>query len=151
MARSAARLWRWCRRLRPPVDPNAEAGAIMNLQRRPAPNRLGFPFSPFMPAASTPTFAHAALDKLEAAEKISENADAVQRQAEQQVRQKSDDFRKQIEEQAARETERATQQISEQARRDLEKERQHIADQAKRGLDDARRQVGGAPAGERTR
>jgi hypothetical protein len=125
----------------PPVDPIAEARRDYELAAQSGTKQAWLSFLAVHASGIYANFAHAALDKLEAAEKISENADAVQRQAEQQVRQKSDDFRKQIEEQAARETERATQQISEQARRDLEKERQRIADQAKRELDDARRQV----------
>ncbi|MGY4511510.1 putative caspase-like protein [Bradyrhizobium sp. USDA 3650] len=125
----------------PPVDPNAGARRDYELAAQAGTKQAWLSFLAVHASGIYANFAHAALDKLDAAEKISENADAVQRQAEQQVRQKSDDFRKQIEEQAARETERATQQISEQARRDLEKERQRIADQAKRELDDARRQV----------
>ncbi|MCK1312233.1 hypothetical protein IVB32_01865, partial [Bradyrhizobium sp. 23] len=125
----------------PPIDPNAGARRDYELAAQAGTKQAWLSFLAVHATGIYANFAHAALDKLEAAEKISENADAVQRQAEQQVRQKSDDFRKQIEEQAARETERATQQISEQARRDLEKERQRIAEQAKRELDDARRQV----------
>ncbi|MFC7696902.1 caspase family protein [Bradyrhizobium sp. GCM10028915] len=124
-----------------PIDPNAGARRDYELAAQAGTKQAWLSFLAVHATGIYANFAHAALDKLEAAEKISENADAVQRQAEQQVRQKSDDFRKQIEEQAARETERATQQISEQARRDLEKERQRIAEQAKRELDDARRQV----------
>ena len=86
-------------------------------------------------------FAHAALGKLQAAERASEQADANKRQAEEQARQKTQDLNKQLEEQARRRTEQARQQITEQARQDLEQQRLRIAEQAKRELDDARRQV----------
>jgi len=125
----------------PKADPNAEARRDYELAAQAGTKEAWRSFLAVHASGIYASFAHAALDKLEAAEKVSESADAVQRQAEQQARQKSEDFRRQLEEQAARETEQAKQQISEQARRDLEKDQQRIADQAKRELDEARRQV----------
>jgi uncharacterized caspase-like protein len=85
--------------------------------------------------------AHAILDQLEAAEKASEKADVIRRQAEEQAKQKAEDFKRQLEEQAARQTEQAKEQMSEQAKRDLEQERRRITEQAKREVDEAKRQV----------
>jgi uncharacterized caspase-like protein len=85
--------------------------------------------------------AHAALDKLEAAEKVSEQADEIRRQAEEQARQKTEDFKRQLEEQAIHQAEQAKKQLSEQAKRELEQDRQKIAEQAEREVDEAKRQL----------
>ncbi|OAF12452.1 hypothetical protein AYJ54_06390 [Bradyrhizobium centrolobii] len=121
----------------PPVDPNAEARRDYEFAAQIGTKEAWASFLAVHGSGVYATSAHAALDKLDAAEKASEKAELLKRQAEDQARQKSEDFRKQIEEQAARQTEQAKQQ----ARRDLEKERQRIAERAKRELDDARRQV----------
>ncbi|SFV16444.1 Uncharacterized protein, contains caspase domain [Bradyrhizobium arachidis] len=125
----------------PPVDPNAEARRDYEFVAQIGTREAWTSFLAVHGSGIYAASAHAALDKLDAAEKASEKADLLKRQAEQQARQKSEDVRKQIEEQAARQAEQARLQMSEQARRELEKERQRIADQAKRELDDARRQV----------
>lgn len=85
--------------------------------------------------------AHAALGKLDTAERASERADATKRLAEEQAQQKAEDFKRQFEEQAARRMEQARLQISTQAKRDLEQQRQRITEQARRELDDARLQL----------
>ncbi|SFV16450.1 Uncharacterized protein, contains caspase domain [Bradyrhizobium arachidis] len=125
----------------PPVDPNAESRRDYELAAQTGTKQAWLSFLAVHPSGIYANFAHAALDKLDAAEKASEKADLLKRQAEEQARQKSEDVRKQSEEHAARQAEQARLQMSEQARRDLEQDRQRIADQAKRELDDARRQV----------
>jgi uncharacterized caspase-like protein len=125
----------------PPVDPNAAARRDYEFAAQIGTREAWTSFLGVHGSGTYATSARAALDKLDTAERASEKADLLRRQAEEQARQKGEDVKKQIEEQAARQTEQAKLQISEQARRDLEKERQHIADQARRELDDARRQV----------
>ena len=125
----------------PKADPDADARRDYEFAAQIGTKEAWTSFLGVHGSGSYATSARAALDKLAAAEQVSESADAVQRQAEQQARQKSEDLKKQLEDQAARQTEQAKQQISEQARRDLDKERQRIAEQAKRELDEARRQV----------
>jgi uncharacterized caspase-like protein len=125
----------------PKVDPNADAQRDYEFAAQIGTREAWTSFLGVHGSGAYAASAHAALDKLDAAEKASEKADLLRRQAEQQARQKSEDVRKQVEEQAARQAEQAKLQVSEQARRDLEKERQRLADQAKRELEDARRQV----------
>ncbi|MCK1385608.1 caspase family protein [Bradyrhizobium sp. 21] len=125
----------------PPVDPDAEARRDYEFAAQIGTREAWTSFLGVHGSGIYANSAHAALDRLGAAEKASEKADQLKRQAEEQARRKSDDLKRQIEEQAARQAEQAKLQVSEQARRDLEKERQRIADQAKRDLDDARRQV----------
>jgi uncharacterized caspase-like protein len=125
----------------PPVDPNAEARRDYELAAQIGTREAWNSFLSARGSGAYANLAHAALDKLEAAQNASEKADAIQRQAEAQARQKTEDLRKQLEQQAARQTEQAKKQMSEQAKRDLEQERQRIAEQAKRELDEARRQL----------
>ncbi|PSO33831.1 caspase family protein [Bradyrhizobium sp. MOS002] len=125
----------------PKVDPDAESQRDYEFAAQIGTREAWTSFLGVHGSGPYAASAHAALDKLDAAEKAREKADLLRRQAEQQARQKNEDVRKQIEEQAARQAEQTKLQISEQARRDLEKERQRLADQAKRELDDARRQV----------
>lgn len=125
----------------PPVDPNAEARRDYELAAQIGTEEAWNSFLSARGSGAYANLAHAALDKLEAAENASEKADAVKRQAEEQARQKTEELKKQLEEQAARQTEQAKQQMSEQTKRALELERQRIAEQAKRELDDARRQL----------
>ena len=125
----------------PKIDPDAETQRDYEFAAQIGTREAWTSFLGVHGSGPYAASAHAALDKLDAAEKAREKADLLRRQAEQQARQKNEDVRKQIEEQAARQAEQTKLQISEQARRDLEKERQRLADQAKRELDDARRQV----------
>ena len=125
----------------PPVDPDAEARRDYEFAAQIGTREAWNSFLAVHGSGGYASLAHAALDKLEAAEKASEKADAIKLQAEEQARQKTEDLRKQLEEQAARRTEQAKLQMSEQAKRDLEQERQRIAEQAKRELDEARRQL----------
>ncbi len=125
----------------PPVDPDAEARRDYEFTAQIGTREAWNSFLAVHGTGIYANFAHAALDKLEAAEKASEKADAIKLQAEEQARQKTDEVKKQLEEQAAHRTEQAKLQMSEQAKRDLEQERQRIAEQAKRELDEARRQL----------
>jgi len=125
----------------PPVDPDAEARRDYEFTAQIGTREAWNSFLAVHGTGIYANFAHAALDKLEAAEKASARADAIKLQAEQQARQKTEDLRKQLEEQAAHRTEQAKLQMSEQAKRELEQERQRIAEQAKRELDEARRQL----------
>jgi uncharacterized caspase-like protein len=124
-----------------PVDPNAEARRDYEFAAQIGTKEAWGSFLAAHGSGIYANLAHAALDKLDAAEKASERADVVKRQAEDQARQKADDFRRQLEEQAARQAEQAKKQMSEQAKRDLEQERQNIAEQAKREVDEAKRQL----------
>jgi uncharacterized caspase-like protein len=125
----------------PPVDPNAEARRDYELAAQIGTKEAWNSFLSARGNGAYANLAHAALDKLKAAEDASERADAIKRRAEEQARQKTEDLRKQLEEQAARQTEQAKKQMSEQTKRDLEQERQRIAEQAKRELDEAKRQL----------
>jgi uncharacterized caspase-like protein len=125
----------------PPVDPNAEARRDYEFAAQIGTKEAWNSFLAAHGSGIYANLAHAALDKLEAAEKASEKADAIKQQAEEQAKQKTEDFKKQLEEQAARQTEQAKKQMSEQAKHDLEQERQRIAEQAKRELDEAKRQL----------
>jgi uncharacterized caspase-like protein len=124
-----------------PVDPDAEARRDYEFAAQIGTREAWNSFLAVHGSGGYARLALAALDKLDAAEKASEKADALRRQAEEQARQKTEDFRRQLEERAARQTEQARRQMSEQAKRDLEQERQRIAEQAKRDLDEARRQL----------
>ena len=125
----------------PPFDPNAEARRDYELAAQIDTKEAWNSFLSARGSGAYANLAHAALDKLEAAENASEKADAIKRQAEEQAKQKTEELRKQLEEQAARQTEQAKKQMSEQTKRDLEQERQRIAEQAKRELDEAKRQL----------
>jgi uncharacterized caspase-like protein len=125
----------------PPVDPDAEARRDYEFAAQIGTREAWNSFLAVHGSGGYASLAHAALDKLEAAEKASEKADAIKLQAEQQARQKTEEVRKQLEEQAAHRTEQAKLQMSEQAKRELEQERQRIAEQAKQELDEARRQL----------
>ncbi|MBV9566252.1 MAG: caspase family protein [Bradyrhizobium sp.] len=125
----------------PPPDPNTEARRQYELTAQIGTREAWKAFLAVHGSGIYANFAHAALDKLEDAERARARAEALKRQAEDQATQKTEDLKKQLEEQAARRTEQAKLQISEQARRDLEQERQRLAEQARRELDDARHQL----------
>jgi uncharacterized caspase-like protein len=125
----------------PSVDPDAEARRDYEFAAQIGTRETWSSFLAIHGSGIYANFAHAALDKLEAAEKASATADAIKHQAEEQARQKTEEVKKQLEEQASRRTEQARLQMSEQAKRELEQERQRIAEQAKRELDEARRQL----------
>jgi uncharacterized caspase-like protein len=125
----------------PPADPNAEARRDYEYAAQIGTKEAWGSFLVAHGSGIYANLAHAALDKLNAAEKASERAEQTRNQAEEQAKQKADDFRRQLEEQAARQTEQAKKQMSEQAKRDFDQERQRIAEQAKRDLDEAKRQL----------
>jgi uncharacterized caspase-like protein len=125
----------------PPPDPNAEARRQYELAAQIGTREAWKAFLGVHGSGIYANFAHAALDKLEDAERARERAEAIRRQAEDQAAHKTEDLERQLAEQAARRTEQAKLQISEQAQRDLEQERQRMAEQARRELDDARHQL----------
>jgi uncharacterized caspase-like protein len=125
----------------PPVDPNAEARRDYELAAQIGTKEAWNSFLSARGSGVYANLAHAALDKLGAAENASEKADVIRRQLEQRTEQKTEDLKQQLKEQAASQTEQAKKQMSEQTKRDLEQERQRIAEQAKRELDEARRQL----------
>jgi uncharacterized caspase-like protein len=127
-----------------PADPNAEARRNYEFAAQIGTKEAWGSFLLAHGSGLYADLAHAALDKLDTAEKASERADAIKRQAEEQAKQKTEDFRRQVEEQAARQAEQAKKQISEEAKRDLERERQRITELAKRELDEAKRQLADA-------
>jgi hypothetical protein len=124
-----------------PVDPNADARRDYEFAAQIGTRGAWNSFLANYGSGIYANFAHAALDKLEAAEQASQAAEAIKLQAEEQARQKTEDFKKQLEEQASRRTEQAKLQISEQAKRELEQERQTIAELAKQELDQAKREL----------
>jgi uncharacterized caspase-like protein len=124
-----------------PADPNAEARQDYEFAAQIGTKEAWGSFLVTHSSGIYANLAHAALDKLEAAEKASERADALKRQAEEQTKQKTEDFKRQVEEQAARQAEQAKKQMSEEAKRNLEQERQRITEMARRELDEAKRQL----------
>jgi len=125
----------------PPVDPNVEARRDYELAAQSGTRDAWTSFLHAHSDGIYAGFAHAALDKLQAAENASAKAELVKQQAEELARQKSEELKRQIEARAAQQTEQAKLQISEQARREFDQERQRISEQAERALDDARRQL----------
>jgi uncharacterized caspase-like protein len=124
-----------------PVDPNAEARRDYEFAAQIATKEAWTSFLKAHPDGLYANLAHAAFDKLDAAEQASAKASEAQRKADEQARQQAADFRRQLEEQAARQAEETKKQLSEQAKKDLEVERQRIADQAQKQLDAARQQA----------
>jgi len=128
----------------PPVDPNAEARRDYEFAAQIATKEAWNSFLKVHPDGLYANLAHAAFDKLDAAEQASAKASEAQRKADEQAKQAADDFRHQLEAQAAKQAEETKKQLSEQAKKDLEAARQQIADQAQKQLDDAKRQAADA-------
>ncbi len=127
-----------------PVDPNAEARRDYEFAAQIATKEAWTSFLKAHPDGLYANLAHAAFDKLDAAEQASAKAADAQRKADEQAKQQAADFRRQLEEQAARQAEETKKQLSEQAKKDLEAERQRIADQAQKQLEAARQQAADA-------
>jgi len=127
-----------------PVDPNAEARRDYEFAAQIATKEAWSSFLKAHPDGLYANLAHAAFDKLDAAEQVSAKAAEAQRKADEQARQQAADFRRQLEEQAAKQAEETKKQLSEQAKKDLEAERQRIADQAQKQLDAAKQQAADA-------
>ncbi len=124
-----------------PVDPNAEARRDYEFAAQIATKEAWTSFLKAHPDGLYANLAHAAFDKLDAAEQVSAKATEAQRKADEQAKQQAADFRRQLEEQAAKQAEETKKQLSEQAKKDLEVERQRIADQAQKQLDAAKQQA----------
>ncbi len=127
-----------------PIDPNAEARRDYEFAAQIATKEAWTSFLKAHPDGLYANLAHAAFDKLDAAEQASVKATEAQHKADEQAKQQAADFRRQLQEQAARQAEETKKQLSEQAKKDLEVERQRIADQAQKQLDAARQQAADA-------
>jgi hypothetical protein len=127
-----------------PVDPNAEARRDYEFAAQIATKEAWTSFLKAHPDGLYANLAHAAFDKLDAAEQASAKATDAQRKADEQAKQQAADFRRQLEQQAAKQAEETRKQLSEQAKKDLEAERQRIADQAQAQLDAAKQQAADA-------
>jgi uncharacterized caspase-like protein len=127
-----------------PVDPNAEARRDYEFAAQIATKEAWNSFLKAHPDGLYANLAHAAFDKLDAAEQASAKASEAQRKADEQAKQQAADFRRQLEEQAAKQAEETKKQLSEQAKKDLEAARQRIADQAQKQLDAAKQQAADA-------
>jgi len=127
-----------------PVDPNAEARRDYEFAAQIATKEAWNSFLKAHPEGLYANLAHAAFDKLDAAEQASAKATEAQRKADEQAKQQAVEYRRQLEEQALKQAEETKKQLSEQAKKDLEVERQRIADQAQKQLDAARQQAADA-------
>src|SRR5690349_17175559 len=93
-----------------PVDPNADARRDYEFAAQIATKEAWNSFLKAHPEGLYANLAHAAFDKLDAAEQASAKAAQAQRQADQQAKQQAADFRKQLEEQAAKQAEETKKQ-----------------------------------------